>query len=215
MADQLAKIVPLLGSPVPGEVVAAAAAIGRVLASSGRDWHWLSGALSGSNPVRSNDRLLDMALDELRRTKAQLESARGELSIAQRLVRDMREDAVLAGRELSSLRRRIAELERAAPPQRATRPQSWAPIDAGPSVTREQWRFRVGRMITWSDLSERERVFLASVKDRLDGGTRPSEKQAGWLSSLWARYRQAESDRRGRGPPKRGWSEELDDDIPF
>ncbi len=41
---KIAKLVRLLGSDKPGEVVAAAAAIGRTLKSNGRDWHDLSHA---------------------------------------------------------------------------------------------------------------------------------------------------------------------------
>ncbi len=39
---KVAKLLPLLGSAVPGEVVATAGAIGRTLAAAGLDWHALA-----------------------------------------------------------------------------------------------------------------------------------------------------------------------------
>ena len=39
IAPKLAKLLPLLGSDKHGEVVAAALAVGRTLASAGADWH--------------------------------------------------------------------------------------------------------------------------------------------------------------------------------
>jgi hypothetical protein len=46
--DKLKKLVPLLGSDKPGEVVAAAAALDRHLKSTGRDFHWLADAASSA-----------------------------------------------------------------------------------------------------------------------------------------------------------------------
>ena len=43
---RLAKLLPLLGSDQPGEVTAAAAAIGRLLSSVGASWHDLAGRLT-------------------------------------------------------------------------------------------------------------------------------------------------------------------------
>ncbi len=42
IAQRLAKLVPVLGSDQPGEVVAAADAIGRALRGAGLDWHDLA-----------------------------------------------------------------------------------------------------------------------------------------------------------------------------
>jgi len=43
----IGKLIPLLASDHDGEVLAAARAIGRLLASKGRDWHDLAAAISG------------------------------------------------------------------------------------------------------------------------------------------------------------------------
>jgi hypothetical protein len=45
IADILRKLIPRLASNHAGEVAATAAAIGRVLKSSGYDWHDLAGAI--------------------------------------------------------------------------------------------------------------------------------------------------------------------------
>lgn len=50
MSEKLAKLALMLSSDQPGEVVAAARAIGRELKSMGRDWHWLAGRLLGEVP---------------------------------------------------------------------------------------------------------------------------------------------------------------------
>ena len=47
-AARLAKLIPMLGSDKPGEVTATAAAIGRVLAAAGMDWHGLAGLAAGA-----------------------------------------------------------------------------------------------------------------------------------------------------------------------
>lgn len=47
VSDRLCKVVPLLGSDKPGEVVAAAAAIGRTLSAAGLSWHDLVTVLQG------------------------------------------------------------------------------------------------------------------------------------------------------------------------
>jgi hypothetical protein len=46
LTPTLAKLIPLLGSDKSGEVVATAAAIGRVLETAGRDWHDLAAAVA-------------------------------------------------------------------------------------------------------------------------------------------------------------------------
>ena len=46
IAPKLAKLLPLLSSDQPGEVVATAAAIGRTLAAAGATWHDLAGAFT-------------------------------------------------------------------------------------------------------------------------------------------------------------------------
>ena len=55
-APRLAKLLPLLGSDKPGEVVATANAIGRALKSCGADWHDLASMLDQGDvqpePVR-------------------------------------------------------------------------------------------------------------------------------------------------------------------
>lgn len=51
IAPRLAKLVPLLSSDQPGEVVAAAAAIGRALESIGATWHDLAARITvGATP---------------------------------------------------------------------------------------------------------------------------------------------------------------------
>ncbi len=46
--DRLRKLVVMLSSDEPGEVAAAAEAIGRALKAEGRDWHWLAAELADS-----------------------------------------------------------------------------------------------------------------------------------------------------------------------
>jgi hypothetical protein len=46
LAPMLLKLIPRLGSDHAGEVVATAAAIGRVLRNGGCDWHDLAGAVA-------------------------------------------------------------------------------------------------------------------------------------------------------------------------
>ncbi|TWB19211.1 hypothetical protein [Nitrospirillum bahiense] len=48
IAPRLVKLIPLLGSDQPGEVVATAAAIGRTLAGAGLTWHDVVAALDPS-----------------------------------------------------------------------------------------------------------------------------------------------------------------------
>jgi hypothetical protein len=45
----IGKLIPLLASDHDGEVLAAARAIGRMLASNGGDWHDLAAAISGAS----------------------------------------------------------------------------------------------------------------------------------------------------------------------
>lgn len=52
--DRLSKLVLLLSSDQPGEVAAAAAAIGRLLAARGENWHDLAGQLSHQGPAPSS-----------------------------------------------------------------------------------------------------------------------------------------------------------------
>lgn len=55
IAAKLQKLILLLSSDQPGEVAAAAAAIGRTLKQAGADWHTLAGALTRtpSSPQQS------------------------------------------------------------------------------------------------------------------------------------------------------------------
>jgi hypothetical protein len=46
LAPMLCKLIPRLGSDHAGEVVATAAAIGRVLRNGGCDWHDIAGAIA-------------------------------------------------------------------------------------------------------------------------------------------------------------------------
>ena len=48
-SPMIGKLIPLLASDHDGEVLAAARAIGRMLASKGRDWHDLAAAISGAS----------------------------------------------------------------------------------------------------------------------------------------------------------------------
>lgn len=47
---RLVKLLPLLGSPEPGEVTATAAAIGRTLKAAGLDWHTLAAHVAAARP---------------------------------------------------------------------------------------------------------------------------------------------------------------------
>ena len=47
---RLGKLLPLLGSPEPGEVTATAAAIGRTLKAAGLDWHALATHVATAQP---------------------------------------------------------------------------------------------------------------------------------------------------------------------
>ena len=57
--SRLALMIPLLGSDQPGEVVATAAAIGRVLGGAGADWHWLAAAVEGQPDSAKSSKLTD------------------------------------------------------------------------------------------------------------------------------------------------------------
>ncbi|QCO16963.1 hypothetical protein D3869_16860 (plasmid) [Azospirillum brasilense] len=48
IAPKLARLLPVLGSDKPGEVVNAAAAISRTLAAAGTDWHDLTALLTAA-----------------------------------------------------------------------------------------------------------------------------------------------------------------------
>ncbi|MER9596081.1 hypothetical protein [Mesorhizobium sp. M0244] len=59
MTGDLAKLrqcLLMLSGEHDGEVVAAARAINRVLATSGRDWHWLAGKLTDSGAEKAERR---------------------------------------------------------------------------------------------------------------------------------------------------------------
>ena len=58
--SRLALMIPLLGSDKDGEVLAAAAAIGRVLGGAGADWHWLAAAVEGQPDSANSPRLTDI-----------------------------------------------------------------------------------------------------------------------------------------------------------
>ncbi len=99
---QLAKIIPLLSSDQPGEVAAAASAIGRVLAQNGKDWHWLAQVLSGGSyqPFADGSPALKLVI-QIRG----LEVANGLLTA---LNANLRAEARKAQDGVSSLRRELA-----------------------------------------------------------------------------------------------------------
>lgn len=71
ITPKLQKLLPLLSSDQPGEVVATAAAIGRALAGAGATWHDLAAALTAPPPRREERNIDIMAmLDALRRPHA-------------------------------------------------------------------------------------------------------------------------------------------------
>src|SRR4051812_28777081 len=53
---RIARLIPLLGSPEHGEVLGAAAAIGRVLRAHGLDWHALASAVDDQHEAADRDR---------------------------------------------------------------------------------------------------------------------------------------------------------------
>jgi len=54
IAPRLRKLLLMLSSSAPGEVVAAAGAIGRTLKDAGADWHDLAGGLLGNGRRRNS-----------------------------------------------------------------------------------------------------------------------------------------------------------------
>ncbi len=68
-AARVAKLVPMLSSPVAGEVAATAAAIERTLTSGGSDWYDLASAIGGQvmKPLKHPGPMLFPKLDLLTR----------------------------------------------------------------------------------------------------------------------------------------------------
>jgi ribonuclease HI len=102
---QLAKIIPLLSSDQPGEVAAAASAIGRVLAQGGKDWHWLAQQLSGgggSSSAFSADLGMRPGIEALLRQNAL------EIAEKQTAVNSLRSQVIVYKSNLASLRQELA-----------------------------------------------------------------------------------------------------------
>ena len=64
LTSRLSKLLPVLASDKPGEVVAAAAAITRVMQLEGLDWHDLAGAVARGWIVPSSGALAEVHLEE-------------------------------------------------------------------------------------------------------------------------------------------------------
>jgi hypothetical protein len=185
---QLVKIIPLLGSDQPGEVVAAAAAIGRALTTAGRDWHWLAGTVNGTSASSPSNSLVNalkqLAVAEVDRRMLRSENGRLMASVG-RLEARLTEAAV----KILELQRKVVELSAA----RDNRPKvdAAAPLRDRPSTS--QWAFRIGRMLSDDDLnddlSDKSYEFLCSVRDQFRDNRPLSAKQVAWLEDLWERYK--------------------------
>lgn len=228
-STRLSKIIPLLSSDQPGEVVAAAAAVGRVLAEARLDWHWLSGRLTGAaagNPWSFSE------TNELRSLRLQLTSANHMLEQLRREVASVRTEVAQRNRTIGELRAEVQRLRAAAPSRDAgadeperTRPRVRAARPEGPPRPDVgNWRFRAEHLLEHDDrLRPRSRDFLESILEQ--GRRRLSEGQAKWLADLWQEYRERRSRRAGAksssrphktgGPPPGGWKEFLEDELPF
>lgn len=101
---QLAKIIPLLSSDRPGEVTAAAAAIGRVLQQGGKDWHWLAQLLSGGNPPASS-----ASLEALATFQTLIRQQTSVLAERQAEINTLRHELVAAKGNTNSLRQELAQ----------------------------------------------------------------------------------------------------------
>jgi len=72
LAFRVARLVPMLSSPVSGEVTATASAIERTLKSGGADWHDLAAALAGgqvTKPLKHPGPMLFPKIDLLTRDR--------------------------------------------------------------------------------------------------------------------------------------------------
>jgi hypothetical protein len=87
-APKVAKLLPLLASPHDGEVVATARAIGRVLATSGLDWHALASTLTGSAMCAPRHSWSAMSRSQRLDTLHRLLGSDGLTSVKQRAVLD-------------------------------------------------------------------------------------------------------------------------------
>ena len=196
---QLVKIIPLLSSNQPGEVVAAAAAIGRTLAAAGKDWHWLAGSFNGGSSSSQSSYLkeelirreLDRARSEngvLRLSMLRLREENGRLLVS---VGKLEDRLTSAANKISELQRKVVELSTVRDGH--TRVDAAAPLRDRPNTS--QWEFRVSRMLSDhvfdGNLSNRSFEFLCSVRDQIKGGHSPKGKQIPWLEDLWVKYKDA------------------------
>lgn len=111
VSPRLAKLLPMLSSNQPGEVAAAAAAIGRTLASVGADWHDLAAILTAPPAARSlppppkkgRAPELGMMLEELARLRPGVLSA-WEAQFIANVGRYWRKGKALSDRQTACLR---------------------------------------------------------------------------------------------------------------
>ena len=223
-STKLSKIIPLLSSNQPGEVVAAAAAVGRVLAEAKLDWHWLSGKLVGastSNPWSFAE------TNELRSLRLQLASANRVLDQVRREVASARAEVAQRNKTVAELRAEVQRLRASAASSRETTPRPRvraARPEGQPRPEAVNWRFRAEHLLEHdAGLRPRSREFLESILEQ--GRRRLSEGQAKWLGDLWQEFRERRTRRAGAtassrphrtgGPPPGGWGEYLEDELPW
>lgn len=133
---QLAKIIPLLSSDRPGEVSAAASAIGRVLRQGGRDWHWLAQQLSGGGTgAYSRVHAEYDALLQLTRKQAELDALRRELVAAKGSVSSMRQELASSRQRCATLQIEVSRLKRTALEQSEGAGSKPTPNGASPHAT--------------------------------------------------------------------------------
>lgn len=112
---QLAKIIPLLSSDQPGEVAAAASAIGRVLHQGGKDWHWLAQMLSGGGASHASvfDVSARAGLQALLAGKqAELDVLRRELVVAKGNTNSLRSELAASRQKYATLQIEVSRLRR-------------------------------------------------------------------------------------------------------
>lgn len=104
-SDRLAKLIPLLSSDQPGEVVATAAAIGRVLPTLGLTWHDLAQAAArAGEPADPLETLLERIMRRVTRPSDRAWIERLAAFYARRGFLSHRQLALLADIEARSAR---------------------------------------------------------------------------------------------------------------
>jgi FtsZ-binding cell division protein ZapB len=191
--SKLSKILPMLGSSSEGEIVAAVAAIGRMLVADGKDWHWLTTRLSGPGTPPDSFGDNKRAVQENRRLRTQVSVLSKENAALRYGARDLQKDVCRLDREVAALK--------------AQQHRSWTRRDPGDNRSeggdksdgesaRRRWLFRVGKMLERADanpdVNDDAPRALRALLGRLEcEGYVPGEYELRILTPLWAAYVEA------------------------